>query len=306
MPKFAEEHRLGPAARGFKSGPMITVPGGYPDIVWHSDTNYEVENVEEARAAVADLIDRGADVIKIALEPGGEEDPWPILDLQEVQAIVQEAHARGRLVRAHVGRTNGTEVLDIILRGGIDIIDHVPLPVFSAWEAYDLIKESGHYEMTTAERERLAHLAARHVVMVPTLSAYTLWCESPRLTIQQRQGCYAFYEEPVHEFHDLGGTVALANDFGVDDTLERGVPLREMQLLMDAGLTPMEVVEASTRNAALVCGHGEELGTLEPGTLADIIIVDRNPLEDIEAMSRVIMVIKGGKIIVPAGSSQQY
>ena len=77
-----------------------------------------------------------------------------------------------------------------------------------------------------------------------------------------------------------------------------------MKLLLASGLTPMEVIEASTRNAARVCGHGDELGTLEPGKLADAIIVDGNPLEDIEAMSRVLVVIKGGEVVVPAGSSQ--
>jgi imidazolonepropionase-like amidohydrolase len=190
MPQFAQDHTAGPAARGFKSGPIVTVQGGYPDIVWHADLNYEVATPDEARAAVADLIHRGADVIKIALEPGSEEDPWPMLDLQQVQAIVQEAHAHGKLVRAHVGRTNGTDVLDIVLKSGVDVIDHVPLPVFSAREAYDLIKDSGHYTMTSAYQDQLARLVAAHVIMVPTLTAHALWCEAPNLTTRQTQGCY--------------------------------------------------------------------------------------------------------------------
>ncbi len=296
MPQFAQDHVMGPAARGFKSGPMVTVRGGYPDIVWHADLNYEVATPDEARAAVADLVGRGADVIKITLEPGGAEDPWPMLDLPQVQAIVQEAHAHGKLVRAHVGRTNGTDVLDIVLKSGIDVIDHVPLPVFSAREAYNLIKDSGHYTMTSADKDRLARLAAGYVIMVPTLAAHTLWCESPNLTARQKQGCYEFYQEPVSYFHALGGVVALANDYAADDTLEKGIPLREMQLLLASGLTPMEVIEASTRNSARVCGHGDELGTLEPGKLADVIVVAGEPLVNIETMSQVVVVVKGGQI----------
>jgi hypothetical protein len=66
MPQFAQDHTRGPTARGFKSGPIVTAPGGYPDIFWHADVNYEVATTDEARAAVDDLISRGADVIKIA------------------------------------------------------------------------------------------------------------------------------------------------------------------------------------------------------------------------------------------------
>jgi imidazolonepropionase-like amidohydrolase len=310
MPAFALDHRLGPAARGFRSGPMITVPGGYPDIVWHGDLNYEVATQDEARSAVADLLNRDADVIKIPLEPGSAEDPWPMLGLPLVQAIVQEAHARGKLVRAHVGRTNGTGVLDAVLNGGVDVVEHIPLPVFSGLEAYNLFKDSGRYTVTSEDRENLARLVARRVVMVPTLTPYVLLCDSPAvppappaqgtMTPVQRQGCYDFYLDPVHYYHALGGTVALGNDWGADAAIERGVPLREMQLLLAARLTPMEVIQAGTQHAAWVCGHGDELGTLAPGMLADVIIVDGDPLVDIEAMARVVAVIKGGQIAVPA------
>jgi imidazolonepropionase-like amidohydrolase len=258
--------------------------------------NYEIATPDEARAAVADLIRRGADAIKITLEPGSAEEPWPMLDLPQVEAIVQEAHAHGKLVRAHVGRTNGTDVLDIVLKSGVDVIEHVPLPVFSAREAYDLIKDSGHYTMTLADKNELARLAAGRVTMVPTLTAHVLWCESPNLTARQKKGCYEFYEEPVGEFHALGGSVALANDYGADAAIAIGMPLREMQLLLAAGLTPMEVIEASTRNAARVCGHDDELGTLEPGKLADVIVVAGDPVVNIEAMSHVVAVVKGGQV----------
>ena len=82
----------------------------------------------------------------------------------------------------------------------------------------------------------------------------------------------------------------------IDDAIEKGIPLREMQLLLAAGLTPLEVIEAGTRNAARVCGHDDELGTLEPGKLADVIVVAGDPLTNIEAMRQVVVVVKGGQI----------
>jgi len=148
-----------------------------------------------------------------------------------------------------------------------------------------------------AYEARLTRLVVRQVAMVPTLDAHTLWCESPQLTSEQKQACFEFYEEPVRRFYALGGVVALANDYGADDAIEKGMPLREMRLLLAAGLTPMQVIEAGTQHAAQVCGHGKELGTLEPGKLADIIVVNGDPLADIEVMQQVSVVIKGGQIV---------
>jgi imidazolonepropionase-like amidohydrolase len=74
------------------------------------------------------------------------------------------------------------------------------------------------------------------------------------------------------------------------------MPVGEMEMLLAAGLTPEEVIAAGTRIAAAICGHGEELGTLEPGMLADVIVVDGDPLEDVGAMSKVVLVIRNGEI----------
>ena len=75
------------------------------------------------------------------------------------------------------------------------------------------------------------------------------------------------------------------------------MPLTEMKALLDAGLTSMEVIVASTRYAAQVCGQENNLGTLEVGKLADIIIVDGEPLTEIEALTRIKSVILDGKVI---------
>ena len=78
------------------------------------------------------------------------------------------------------------------------------------------------------------------------------------------------------------------------------MPLREMKLLLAAGLAPLEVIEAGTRNAAYVCGHGDELGTLQAGKLADVIVVNGNPLDDIGAMQHLIAVISNGQVAYEA------
>jgi imidazolonepropionase-like amidohydrolase len=96
----------------------------------------------------------------------------------------------------------------------------------------------------------------------------------------------------------MGGTLALGDDSGYET--RTWMPIREMQRLLAAGLTPMEIIQAGTQHAAQVCGHGNELGTLEPGKLADVIVVNGDPLTDIGAMNRISVVIVDGQVAVPS------
>jgi imidazolonepropionase-like amidohydrolase len=87
------------------------------------------------------------------------------------------------------------------------------------------------------------------------------------------------------------------------DTLSRGTPpgsttLNELELMVRAGLSPEQAIQAATRNAAQHLGKLDELGTLEPGKLADLIIVDGDPLMDISVIHNIEVVIKGGKVVV--------
>jgi imidazolonepropionase-like amidohydrolase len=75
------------------------------------------------------------------------------------------------------------------------------------------------------------------------------------------------------------------------------MPMLEIQLMREAGMTSMEIIVAGTQHAAHVCNLENELGTIEPGKIADIIIVGDNPLDDLESLSDVLMVIHNGEII---------
>jgi imidazolonepropionase-like amidohydrolase len=101
-------------------------------------------------------------------------------------------------------------------------------------------------------------------------------------------------------FAQAGGRVALGTDYGCCEPgyVPGGMPVEEMQLLLNAGLTPMQVIVAATKHGAEVSNLGAELGTIEPGKLADIIVVDGDPLVDISAMHDVTVVIKSGQLVV--------
>jgi imidazolonepropionase-like amidohydrolase len=289
----------GPAARGFWAGPIITAPGGYPGPVYGSQYSYEVATPEEARDAVADLLNRGASMIKIALAPGDPSDPWPVLDLEQVRAIVEEAHSRKVPVRAHVFEPYIAE--DVVLPAGVDVIEHSPFPILSP-EQEETVLESPDpptqlFDVIAPEFEQmLDRLVKADVVMVPTLDQIVggLYKKSERSRVEQI--VIDVHVEAVRRFHALGGVVALGNDYGADADHELGMPLTEMRLLLAAGLDPMEVIQAGTRNAAHVCGRDDQLGTLEPGKLADVIVVGGDPLSDLQAMETVVAVIKAGEV----------
>lgn len=286
-----------PTARGFKAGPILAAVGGYPATVYGSSWHYGVSTLPEAEAAVLDLLDRGADVIKIALEPGHRQKPWPVLSVEQVRVIVDVAHAHNVPVRAHVRRV---EMLDIALDAGVDVIEHIPAPFYLEAD-YKRALEDDALELAKFPKleAQLARMVKQNVVLVPTLEVNTYVVHRlPNLQPEERQHIDNFFLEIVSRFHEMGGVVALGNDYGVLSE-QRGMPIQEMQLLLQAGLSPMEVIEASTRHAAQISNQGDKLGTFEPGKLADVIVVDGNPLMDLEAMSQVLMVIKDGEFVYP-------
>ena len=304
MPEFIDKS-YGLTARGFRAGPIIDVPHGYPG---DGDLLYPVTNPDEARHAVTDLVTRGADMIKVALEPWNSKLPWlapppgdpiPMLDPDELQAIVQQAHAYGKLVRVHIGTV---DVLEEALDAGVDSIEHIPLPHLSDINFQSQSPDGGYAVLSAAYEAQLARMVRQHVFMVPTLDQIVPWCEAFAITPERKTLCNQYALAPVHRFHQLGGTIALGDDSTSGSRTM--MPIGEMRRLAQAGLSTMEIIQAGTKYAAQVCGHGDELGTLEPGKLADVIVVNGDPLANIQAMSQVVVVIIGGQVAVPCDPRQ--
>lgn len=295
----------GPVARGYRSGPMITAPGGLPDTVLQANLNYEVKTPEEARAAVVDLHDHGADVIKVLLQEEYGGVTYPMLGEDELAAIVEEAHTLGLLVRAHVTYAS---LLGMAVQAGVDTIQHVPFNIarsgshsISDAQLLAFLQSSDPLQYFFTElypdyEDQLRMMVEAGIVMVPTLDrAYGEYYRTSNPTREQ-EVIIETVLGIVRRFHDLGGIVGLGTDFNTGLDIKVGMPVGEMEMLLAAGLTPMDVIEAGTRISANICGHGDELGTLEPGKLADVIVVDGDPLEDMQVMSEVALVIRNGEI----------
>ncbi len=255
---FREEISSNPDyARLVSAGSMLGVPGGYGQRF--------ITSTEEARQAVVEELADGVNLIKVSLEDGyaGKHD-LPKLTTEELAAIVSTARAHGLPVSAHI--TQG-RFLQPLLDAGVDDIAHVP---------YDFIPP-----------ESLKQMVAQGIYLVPTFTVFRNY--GAPVT-----GCV----NNLRQFVELGGQVALGNDYGGGpDTFELGIPMFEIQSMSEAGMTPMQIIVASTRNAALVSNMEKDLGTLAPGKIADVLIVGGNPLEDLRALANIQLVIHNGAII---------
>lgn len=251
----------GPAyARLVSAGLMITAPGGYGSL--------GIRTPEDARRAVDGELEEGADLIKVALEDGiGGQTDLPVLATEALLTVVAAAHARGRPVSAHV---TDARFLQIAVDARVDDAAH------ATWDA---IPET-----------LLRRMVERRIAMVPTL------------TVFEPFGSLASAQANLRRFVQLGGTVALGDDYaGLPPSsnahFRLGMPLPEIQWMAQAGMTPLQIIVAATRNAARVCGLGSELGTLEPGKTADVLVVSGNPLADLNALENVRLVVHRGVVI---------
>ena len=258
-------------ARLVAVGLFINVEGGYPAALWggYMET---VWSPEEARQAVNKLIDAGADVIKTAVESGYafRRSGWPRLSPDELNVLVKTAHERGKPVTAHV-----TSARDLApaLDAGVDEIAHMVVD--------ELPNELVHRMIETGTR------------WVPTLE---LWQHASR-KYPVNYGEVSI--KNLARFVEAGGEVALGTDYGGAPQMafELGMPISEIEWMMEAGMTPMQIIVSATKNAARACNMEGQIGTLEVGKLADILVVDGDPLSDIYALTKVNLVLREGKSI---------
>ena len=228
------------------------------------------KQLEEAHQEIGSLLNEGADLIKIALERGDMfGEVIPTLSVELAKEIVEIVHDRGTVVSAHILATRD---LELALEAGVDDIAHM---------AADHVPDDLLLEMVDDD-----------VYWVPTLE---LWH-----AVGYILGEIAI--DNLRRFVQAGGKVALGTDYaGYSAPFELGMPTREIGWMREAGMTPMQIIVAGTRNAAVVCNLEDELGTVEAGKIADLLVVNSNPLEGIEeALTDVRFVFHNGAVVFSA------
>jgi imidazolonepropionase-like amidohydrolase len=251
-----------------------TSPGGA-----HFATMYrEADGADEMRKATREQIRRGADFVKLMTTGARSvalEDPEPAqVTRSEVATVVEEAHRLGFRVAAHCEGLEGTR---LAIEEGVDTIEH-GLELHRAPELLAALAESGR-------------------ILVPTLSCFfdlsethaCLWL--PRLVEQAKR-----QRDEAHRTVEAARAAGVRMAMGFD-SMPHGQSALELVRLHGAGLTALEAIAAATSGAAAACGLEDRLGSVETGKVADLLVVDGDPVADPRVLldpDRIWLVLQAG------------
>ncbi len=256
-------------------GPSFTARGGHPasticrgDAWCRANRAAEVESEEQARREVRRLAQSGVDAIKVVYSSGEPEfkTSFQNLRLEIVKAIVEEARSFGLPVTAHV--TEESMALEV-LAAGVSGVEHGP----------NAPLDSGALARALKSPERS---------LVPTLAALAARVP-PTPSLQLRS-------QTVAELHKADVRIVVGTDTRLQ--MPPGLStIREVELLVKAGLSPEAALKAATSVAARHLGLEKEIGTLETGMSADILVVRGDPLRSIPDLHQVDAVVQAGRIV---------
>ena len=281
-----------PGPRLFVATNSLSITGGHGDPIagyredlGHPDESDGVaDGVDSAIRATRIAIRRGADVIKLHATGGvlsvADSGSAPQFALDEMQAIVATAHDHGLKVAAHA---HGDEGARRAVVAGVSSIEH---GTYLTAKTHELMKRD-------------------HVFLVPTVIAGITVAENartpdffpPSVTAKALQ-IGPLMVAALNRAWQAGVPIAFGTDAGV---YPHGLNGREFAYMVEAGLPPIEAIRAATQNAAELLGKSADLGSLQPGHFADLVAVERNPLEDIKVLQQVAFVMKQGRIYKASG-----
>jgi imidazolonepropionase-like amidohydrolase len=247
-----------------------------------------VDGPEQMRRKVRELVQCGADVIKVATS-GGVMSPrdkphLPSFGMEELEVLVAEASAHGLWVMAHAQSTQG---IKNSVRAGIRSIEH---GIYLDDEAIELMLHHGTYLVPTL-------LAPTGVIRAAEAGA-----SIPDASLAKAREVIEAHRDSFRRAVEAGVKVAMGTDSAVTP---HGENLGELQLMQEGGMSPEDVLVATTATAAELMGLERELGTIEAGKRADLVVVEGDPLEFETLAERVVSVYKDGTHVAGVETSEE-
>jgi imidazolonepropionase-like amidohydrolase len=274
--------------RLFVAGPALGPTGGHGDPANGLDPELKhagwdrvvIDGADEARRAVRLLKRQGVNLIKIMPSGGifsiGDDPNAQLMTDDEIQSVVETAHALGLKVAAHA---HGKRAIDHAIALGVDSIEH---GTYADAQSFALFKKHGTYLVATVlVGQTLIDTARNHPERMRPSSVKKALEVSPRMI------------SVVGDAYRAGVKIA----FGTDQVLApAGDNAKQFAIMVDAGMPPLAALRAATGSAADLIGAAADIGSIAPGHYADIVAVDGDPLADVTVLEHMDFVMKGGVV----------
>ena len=277
-----------PGPRIVACGNPVTVTGGH---CWMMGA--EADGEDGVRAAVRRMIKNGASFIKVMTSGGttrGSMQERASYTLDELRIVVEEAHFKGRLVAGHA---ISTQSIVNCLDAGVDMIIHcnfLDLDKVSRWDQRigERIAESGVWVNPTIHIRRAATLALEAKREEGTIS------EEERMELEQNEETIRQRAEVFQELVNVGARMIGGSDCGWG-AYPFGQFHRELESMVEVGMPTEQAFLSGTREAAKALGLGGEVGTVEVGKDADLLLVEGDPTQDLKVLENVVAVFRAGE-----------
>lgn len=252
---------------------------------WYDGMYREADGVDEVRKATREQLKAGADLIKVlatgAVLSPGEKPGAATFEMEEIRAAVVEAAKVGKIVAAHA---HGIEGIRNAVEAGAKTIEH------------------GTYlreDVRVMER-----MAKEEIFLVPTLKAGydVIYGDRPGIPdwiMEKSKETQEHAMASIRKAYQMGVPIGMGTDAATPYNFH-GENAMELYYMSEAGISTMDCIVASTKNAARALGWDSKLGTLTAGKLADLIVVAKNPLDDLRSLAdrkNIEYVMQGGKFV---------